>query len=140
MAWIASPRPLTGGDIRTLTDKALWARFGGAALTAPHAIQWLSDNAPQYTATAPVLYAHELGLIPIPTSAYSPESNGLAEAFLHRFKRDYVHGAELHDVETMLARLAGWFDDYNRPAPHSVRGMRAPADYGASLELVPPSV
>jgi transposase InsO family protein len=45
-----------------------------------HAIQWLSDNGPQYTATASVLYAHELGLVPITTPAYSPESNGLARA------------------------------------------------------------
>lgn len=71
-AWTASPRPLTGADIRTLMDKALWARFGDAALTAPHAIQWLSDNGPQYTATASVLYAHALGLVPITTPAYSP--------------------------------------------------------------------
>jgi transposase InsO family protein len=33
-------------------DKALWARFGETVVTAPHAIQWLSDNGPQYTATA----------------------------------------------------------------------------------------
>jgi transposase InsO family protein len=63
-AWTASPRPLNGGDIRTLMDKALWARFGETVVTAPHAIQWLSDNGPQYTATASVLYAHELGLVP----------------------------------------------------------------------------
>ena len=69
-AWTASPRPLNGGDIRTLMDKALWARFGETVVTAPHAIQWLSDNGPQYTATASVLYAHELGLVPITTPAY----------------------------------------------------------------------
>ncbi len=79
---VASPRPLTGADIRTL-----WARFGEAALKAPHAIQWLSDNGPQYTAAATVLYAHELGLVPITTQAYNPESNGLAEAFVGTFKR-----------------------------------------------------
>ncbi len=66
-AWTASPRPLTGADIRTLMDKALWARFGERMLKVPHAIQWLSDNGPQYTATASVLYAHELGLVPITT-------------------------------------------------------------------------
>jgi putative transposase len=43
-AWTASPRPLKGGDIRRLMDKALWARFGEPVVTAPHAIQWLSDN------------------------------------------------------------------------------------------------
>jgi len=31
---------------------------------------------------------HELGLVPITTLAYSPESNGLAEAFVGTFKRD----------------------------------------------------
>src|SRR5437773_12195950 len=47
LAYVASPRPLTGADIRTLMDRALWARFGEATLRAPHAIQWLSDNGPQ---------------------------------------------------------------------------------------------
>ena len=106
-AFVASPRPLTGADIRTLMDRTLWARFGEATLKAPHAVQWLSDNGPQYTATASVLYAHELGLVPITTPAYSPESNGLAEAFVAArgtFKRDYVNGAELRDAETVLAQ------------------------------------
>ncbi|HKW94842.1 MAG TPA: DDE-type integrase/transposase/recombinase [Methylomirabilota bacterium] len=69
LAYVASPRPLTGTDIRTRMDRALWARFGEATLKAPHAIQWLFDNGPQYTATASVLYAHELGLVPITTPA-----------------------------------------------------------------------
>ena len=38
-AWTASPRPLNGGDIRTLMDKELWARFGETVTMAPHAIQ-----------------------------------------------------------------------------------------------------
>jgi transposase InsO family protein len=73
-AWVASPRPLTGADVRTLMDRTLWAhavgaRFGEATVTAPHAVQWLSDNGPQYAATASVLYAHALGLVPITTPA-----------------------------------------------------------------------
>lgn len=134
-AFVASPRPLTGADVRTLMDRMLWARFGEATLKAPHAVQWLSDNGPQYTATATVLYAHELGLVPITTPAYSPESNGLAEAFVGTFKRDYVNGAELRDAETVLAQLGGWFDDYNTLAPHSALGMRSPADYRAKATL-----
>jgi transposase InsO family protein len=134
-AFVASPRPLTGADIRTLMDRMLWARFGEATLKAPHAVQWLSDNGPQYTATATVLYAHELGLVPITTPAYSPESNGLAEAFVGTFKRDYVAGAELRDAETVLAQLGEWFEDYNTLAPHSALGMRSPADYRAGVTL-----
>ena len=135
LASVASPRPLAGTQIRTLMDRALWARFGEATLKAPHAIQWLSDNGPQYTATATVLYAHELGLVPITTPAYSPQSNGLAEAFVKTFKRDYVDGAELRDAESVLAQLSGWIEDYNTRAPHSALGMRSPADYRAALTL-----
>jgi putative transposase len=130
-AFVASPRSLTGADIRTLMDRTLWARFGEATLKAPHAIQWLSDNGPQYTATATVLYAHELGLVPITTPAYSPESNGLAEAFVGTFKRDYLGDAELRDAETVLAQLGGWVDDYNALAPHSALGMRSPREHRA---------
>ena len=96
-------------------------------VTAPPAIQWLSDNGPQYTATASVLYAHELGLVPITTPAYSPESNGLAEGFVHTFKRDYVNVHELRDAESVLAQVAVWIDDDNRLAPHAALGMRSPA-------------
>ena len=112
-------------------DRTLWARFGDATLKAPHAIQWLSDNGPQYTATATVLYAHELGLVPITTPAYSPESNGLAEAFVGTFKRDYLGDADLRDAETVLAQLGGWLADYNSQAPHSALGMRSPREYRA---------
>ena len=59
-------------------DRTLWARFGEATVIAPHATQWLSDNDPQYTATATALYAHALGLVPITIPAYGPERNGLA--------------------------------------------------------------
>ena len=91
-----------------------------------------------------MLYAHDLGLVPITTPAYSPESNGLAEAFVHTFKRDYVHVYELRDAETVLAQLRGWMEDYNCHASHSALGMRSPADYrattSASVKLTPPSV
>jgi putative transposase len=116
-------------------DRTLWARCGEATLQAPHAIQWRSDNGPQYTATATVLYAHELGLVPITTPAYSPQSHGMAEAFVKTFKRDYVAGAELRDAETVLAQLGAWFADYNTRAPHSALGMRSPVDYRAALTL-----
>lgn len=81
--------------------------------------------------TVSVLSAHELRLLPITTPAYSPESNGLAEVFA---------APSCAMPETVLAQLGGWIEAYNRQALHSALGMRSPADYGASLELAPPSV
>src|SRR2546425_4930255 len=89
-------------------DRTLWARFGEATLKAPHAIQWLSDNGPQYTATASVLYAHELGLVPITTPAYSPESNGLTEAFVKTFQHGGLRGRRCatRGIECQTSRSA----------------------------------
>jgi transposase InsO family protein len=97
-------------------------------------VQWLSDNGPQYTATASVFYAHELGFVPITTPAYSPQSNGMAEALVKTLKRDYISGADLRDAESVLLQLAQWIEDYNIRAPHSALGMRSPAEYRAELQ------
>jgi len=48
-----------------------------------------------------VLYAETLGFKPITTPAHSPESNGMAEAFVNTIKRDYVGGADLSDADTV---------------------------------------
>ncbi len=85
-----------------------------------------------------MLCAHELGLVPITTPAYSPRSNGLAEAFVKTFKRDDVEGAELRDAESVRAQLSGWIEDYNTRAPHSALGMRSPAEYRADVTLSSP--
>lgn len=137
LAHVAAPRSLKGIDIRGLMERALWKRFGESALRTPHAIQWLSDNGPQYTATESVFYAHELGFEPITTPAYSPQSNGLAEAFVKTLKRDYVAGADLRDAESVLLQLPSWIEDYNTRAPHSALGMRSPAAYRAAVLATP---
>jgi len=134
LAHVAAPRSLTGADIRTLMERSLWKRFGEAALKTPHPVQWLSDNGPQYTATASVFYAHELGYVPITTPAYSPQSNGMAEAMVKTLKRDYVAGADLRDAESVLLQLGQWIEDYNTRAPHSALGMRSPAEYRTELQ------
>ena len=37
-AYVASPRSLTGADIRTLMDRTLWARFGEAKMLFRHKV------------------------------------------------------------------------------------------------------
>ena len=56
----------------------------------------------------------------------SPESNGLCEAFVKTFKRDYLRVNPLPDAQTALDQLAGWFEDYNENHPHSGLRMRSP--------------
>jgi putative transposase len=69
--------------------------------------------------------------VPITTPAESPQSHGLAEAFVGTFKRDDIPGAERREAETVLAHLGGWFEDDTTQAPHSALGMRSPAGYRA---------
>ncbi len=78
--------------------------------------------------------------MPITRLAYSPQSNGLAEAFVGTFKRDYVSGADLRDAETVLAQLGSWIEDYDTRAPHSALRMRSPAEYRTTLNLSSPGV
>ena len=64
-----------------------------------------------------------------PTRSTSPESNGMAEAFVNTIKRDYVGGADLSDAEIVIKQLPGWIHDYNRFAPHSALGFLSPHDF-----------
>ena len=45
---------------------------------------------PAYVAHETVRFGRQLGLAICTTPPYSPESNGMAEAFVKTFKRDYV--------------------------------------------------
>lgn len=78
-----------------------------------------------------MLYAETLGFRPITTPVYSPESKGMAEAFVYTIKRDYVGGADLSDAQNVIQQLPGWIEDYNRIAPHSALGFLSPKEFRA---------
>jgi transposase InsO family protein len=59
-----------------------------------------------------------MGLEVCTTPYYSPESNGVAEAFIKIFKRDYVHMNELPDAITVIEKLPLQFEDYNENHSH----------------------
>jgi transposase InsO family protein len=127
IAVIAEARAITGADVRRLMRRAAFARFGREPLPAP--IQWLSDNEGIYTALETVIAAERLGLTPITTPVASPESNGIAEAFVHTLRRDYLDGADRSSAERILDQIPTWIADYNENAPHSSLGMRSPLEY-----------
>jgi len=70
-----------------------------------------------------------LGLLVCTTPSYSPESNGMAEAFVKRFKADYVYLAELASADAALKQLPLWIEDYNEMHPHRGLKMLSPREY-----------
>lgn len=127
MRYIASTKGIDGQMIRDLMLETVEYRF--QASRTPFAIQWLTDNGPAYIARETVMFARQLGFLVCTTPAYSPESNGMAEAFVKTFKRDYVWVSDTSDALTVLNQLPAWFEDYNERAPHKALKMLAPRQF-----------
>ena len=68
------------------------------------------------------------------TAPYSPESNGMAEAFVKTFKRDYAYISDLSSAERVMEQLEKWFEDYNNHAPHKGLKMLSPREYRRSFQ------
>jgi transposase InsO family protein len=112
-----------------LVANAIFHILNSSIEKLPFSIQWLTDQGPQYKADQTYQYGTDWGFDVRTTPAYSPESNGMAEAFVKLFKRDYVYCNDLWTAESILRMLPAWFDDYNRNHPHSGLQMRSPLDY-----------
>lgn len=131
MAHVARIGDLTSADIQRLMRKAVFGRFGAAGPPSP--VQWLSDNGSVFTALETVIEAERLNLVPITTPVASPESNGMAEAFVNTLRRDYIDGADLSTAAKVIEQMAGWIADYNGFAPHSALGEKSPVEYRREL-------
>jgi putative transposase len=70
-----------------------------------------------------------LNLQPCFTPVKSPESNGVAEAFVNTFKRDYVRVSPIPDAHAALAAVPDWRTDYNEVHPHSTLAYRSRREY-----------
>ena len=127
MRYIASTIGIDGRAIRDLMLETVEYRLGRVQSVTP--IQWLSDNGSCYTAKETVAFGRQLGLDIRTTPAYSPESNGMAEAFVKTFKRDYVWFGDLKDAKTVTSQLSGWMEDYNERAPHKALKMLSPREF-----------
>ncbi len=127
IGWVATSGYIDGGDIRDLMAMTIEARF--AATRTPHPIEWLTDNGPPYTAHETRDFGKDCGLLIRNTPSYSPESNGMAEAFVKTFKRDYAYLADLEDAESVIRQLPAWFADYNENHPHKGLKMLSPNQF-----------
>jgi putative transposase len=127
ISWVATTAGISGEMIRDMMIRCVEQRFG--TLRAPHPVQWLSDNGSIFAAHRTIEIALTLNLAPCFTPVESPESNGMAEAFVKTFKRDYVRVGLIPNAAAALSLVDYWMEDYNTVHPHSRLGYRSPREY-----------
>jgi putative transposase len=131
MGHVATTEGIKGDDVRDLMVTAVEHRFG-LVNRLPKTIEWLTDNGSCYIAGETRSFAREIGLEPLNTPVESPQSNGMAEAFVRTFKRDYVRVNPCPDALTVIEALPKWFLHYNTLHPHRALGYRSPREFIAA--------
>jgi putative transposase len=124
ISWLATTGGISGDMVRDLMVEAVETRFAGTAPKQP--IEWLTDNGSPYIARDTRSFAREIGLEPLTTAIRSPQSNGMAEAFVKTFKRDYVARMHRPDAITVMHQLSAAFEHYNEVHPHRALKMLSP--------------
>ena len=132
LAWVATTGGLQGRDIRDLMIDSMERRCGPVDCL-PSAIEWLSDNGSPYIAAKTRELARQIGLVPRTTPIESPQSNGMAEAFVKTFKRDYARVNPRPDAVAVMRQLPLWFEHYNTVHPHSALRYRSPREFRAAM-------
>jgi putative transposase len=128
ISWVATTGGINSSDVRDLMIESIERRFGLInKLSKP--IEWLSDNGSPYTAGETRVLARDIGLVPCTTPIQSPQSNGMAEAFVKTIKRDYARVSAKPDANSVLRQLDSWFGHYNRVHPHKALGYRSPREF-----------
>jgi putative transposase len=126
--YVATTGGITAEDVRDLMVATDEHRFGQVN-SLPHPIEWLTDNGSCYTAHDTRRFARDIGLTPRTTPVESPQSNGMAEAFVRTLKRDYARLSPRPDARTVIEQLPKWLDHYNHVHPHRALGYRSPREF-----------
>lgn len=111
--------------VQDLLLESLEYRFGQSE-RGPHPLEWLTDNGSCYIAKETRAFASSLGFVVCTTPAIRPHSNGMTDAFVKTFKRDYVYLNDLPYAAMVMARLPEWIEDYNRTHLHEELKMKSP--------------
>lgn len=138
MNFFAITGGIIGDGVRGLMPAAVEHRFG-LVNRLPVTIEWLSDNRSCYVAGESRNFSRELRPEPRTTPIESQQSNGLAEAFVKTFKRDYVQVSPIPDAAAALALVDRWMEDYNAVHPHSRLGYPSPREYILSPSVACPA-
>lgn len=131
MSYVATTGGIGGEAVRDLMVTAVEHRFGRVN-RLPRTIEGLTDNGSGYVSAQTRRFAREIGLEPRTTPLESPQSNGMAEAFVRTIKRDYVRVSPVPDAETAMRLLPSWMAHYNEVHPHKALGYRSPREFIAA--------
>jgi putative transposase len=121
VSFLATTGGISGDDVRDLMVVAV--EHLGRVNRLPVTIDWLSDNSSCYIAGDTRSFAREIGLKPRTTPIESPQSNGMAEAFVRTIKRDYVRVSPRPNAESVMRQLPSWIAHYNEVHPHRAFGI-----------------
>ncbi len=127
IAWKAGAH-MQACDIELLLQDALFARFDNG-LPENGTLQFLHDNGPEYIEKRLKNSVEQWGIQNCNTPTYSPQSNGMCEAFNGTFKRDYVYESCLDSAASVHNQIQKWVDEYNNYAPHSALDMKTPTEF-----------
>lgn len=127
LSYVAYNRPLLKKDIQEVMLKAVEKRFSKSRTEKE--IQFLTDRGSIYRALETMRFGRYMGLRSCFTAPRSPQSNGMAEAFVKTIKRDYVYVSDCDNAQNVQRMLKKWIFDYNNEAPHSGLGMKSPVEY-----------
>ena len=128
MSYTATIAEISSEMVCEVLVESMERRFG-TVNHLPHTIEWLTDNGSCYIAHSTRTFAQALGFRICTTPIRSPQSNGMAEAFVKTFKRDYVYLNDVSDAETVLRCLPIWIEDYNCNHPHSGLKIKSPREF-----------
>ena len=127
ISWIASKR-IQACDIEAMVQDAIYKRFGDF-LPPEGQLQFLTDNGPEFIEKELNRNLKKWNIESCNTPTYSPQSNGMVEAFNGTFKRDYVYENCLDDAVYVKSMVPKWIEEYNNYAPHSALDMKTPTEY-----------
>ena len=117
MGYAATTAGISAQDVRDLMVACVEHRFGQVN-RRPSPTEWLTDNGSCFTARETRRFARDMGLIARTMRIKSPQSNGMAEAFVRTLKRDYVRVSSKPDARSVLEQPPGWIAHYNTVHPH----------------------
>lgn len=119
-------RSLSKRDIQEVMLMAVERRFNK---DRAREIQFLTDRGSVYRSEETIQFGRYLGLKSCFTAPRSPQSNGMAEAFVKTIKRDYVYVSDCDTAQNVMKMFKKWILDYNNEAPHSGLDMKSPVEY-----------